>query len=111
MLVSAVMYRKAFRNLLNLDDPPERIALAFAVGAFIGFSPLLGLHTILAAIVAVIWRLNKLAVFTGAYIQNPWTMAPIIVASWAIGRWFIDTPIGELPVMSVHALLRAQVWW
>jgi len=104
------MFRKALRNLLNLDDPPERIALAFAVGTFIGFSPLLGLHTILAALVAVIWRLNKLAVFTGTYLQNPWTMAPIIVASWAIGRWFIDSPSMDLPVMSLSALLTAQFW-
>ncbi len=111
MLASAVMYRKALRNLLNLDDPPERIALAFAVGAFIGFSPLLGLHTILAAMVAVIWRLNKLAVFTGAYINNPWTMAPIIVASWAIGRWFVETPSMDLPAVSLSALATAQFWW
>ena len=66
---------------------------------------------ILAAMAAVIWRLNKLAVFTGAYINNPWTMAPIIVASWAIGRWFIDTPNMDLPVHSLSALTTAQFWW
>ncbi|HZS09964.1 MAG TPA: DUF2062 domain-containing protein [Blastocatellia bacterium] len=104
------MLRKAFRNLLNLDDPPERTALAFAVGAFIGFSPLLGLHTILGAIIAVVWRMNKLAIFTGIYLSNPWTMTPIIVASWAIGKLFIGAPEIELPSVSLGALLTAEFW-
>lgn len=41
---------------MNLDDPPERVALSFAIGIFLGFSPLVGLQTLLAAIVAFIWK-------------------------------------------------------
>ena len=104
------MLRRAFRNLLNLDDPPERTALAFAVGTLIGFSPLLGLHTIIAAIIAVIWRLNKAALFTGVYISNPWTVAPVIAASWAIGRLFVETPPIELPHFTLAAFLKAEFW-
>jgi hypothetical protein len=104
------MFRRAFRNLLNLDDPPERTALAFAIGAFIGFSPLLGLHTILATIIAIIWRLNKLAIYTGSYINNPWTLAPIVAASWAIGRWLIGAPEVALPEASLSAMLTVEFW-
>jgi uncharacterized protein (DUF2062 family) len=107
----AVMFRRTLSNLLNLDDPPERTALAFAIGAFIGFSPLLGLHTIIAAIVAVVWRLNKLAIFSGSYINNPWTLTPIVVASWAIGRWFIGSPVIELPAFSLSAMTTTEFWW
>ncbi|HMV46693.1 MAG TPA: DUF2062 domain-containing protein [Blastocatellia bacterium] len=104
------MLRRAFRNLLNLDDPPERTALAFAIGALIGFSPLLGLHTIIAAIVAVVWRLNKVALFTGVYISNPWTVAPVVAVSWAIGRWFVETPPIELPQFTMTAIASAEFW-
>jgi len=104
------MLRRAFRSLLNLDDPPERTALAFAIGTLIGFSPLLGLHTIIAAIIAVSWRLNKVALFTGVYISNPWTVAPIVAASWAIGRWFIETPPIILPHFTFGALVTASFW-
>ena len=104
------MLRSALRNLLNLDDPPERTALAFAIGTFIGFSPLLGLHTILAALVSVVWRLNKLAVLTGSFLSNPWTIAPIVGASWAIGRLIIGSPPVELPQASLSALLTAEFW-
>lgn len=104
------MLRSALRSLLNLDDPPERTALAFAIGTFIGFSPLLGLHTILAALVSVVWRLNKLAVLTGSFLSNPWTIAPIVGASWAIGRLIIDSPAVEAPQASLSALFTAEFW-
>ena len=104
------MLRSALRNLLNLDDPPERTALAFAIGTFIGFSPLLGLHTILAALVSIVWRLNKLAVLTGSFLSNPWTIAPIVGASWAIGRLIIGSPPVELPQASLSALITIEFW-
>jgi len=106
----AAMLRSALRSLLNLDDPPERTALAFAIGTFIGFSPLLGLHTILAALVSVVWRLNKLAILTGSFLSNPWTIAPIVGASWAIGRLIIGSPPVELPQASLSALITAEFW-
>lgn len=104
------MLRRALRNLLNLDDPPERTALAFAIGVFIGFSPLLGLHTILAAVVSVVWRLNKVAVITGSFLNNPWTIAPVIAASWAIGNLIIGSPLVELPQAGLSAFLTAGFW-
>jgi uncharacterized protein len=107
---AAVMFRNALRNLLNLDDPPERTALAFAVGAFIGFSPLLGLHTVIAAVIAVAWRFNKPAIFTGIYLNNPWTLAPIVAASWAIGRALVGAPEVALPEMSLGAVATAGFW-
>jgi uncharacterized protein len=104
------MLRAAFRNLLNLDDPPERTALAFAIGVFIGFSPILGLHTILGAIVSIVGRFNKVAIFTGLYLNNPWTIAPIVAASWAVGRWFIGGPPLELPAITLSAIATAGFW-
>jgi uncharacterized protein (DUF2062 family) len=104
------MLRSALRNLLNLDDPPERTALAFAIGAFIGFSPMLGLHTILAAAISVVWRLNKVAILTGSFLNNPWTIAPVVAAAWAIGRSIIGSPPVELPQASLSALLTAGFW-
>lgn len=84
------MFRKTLRRLLALDDPPERTALAFSVGVFIACSPFLGLHTILATMIAVWFRLNKVAVFGGVWVNNPFlTMVPIILASYEIGAWLI----------------------
>jgi uncharacterized protein (DUF2062 family) len=92
------MFRATFRRLLTLDDPPERTALAFAVGVFIAFSPFLGLHTIMATLAAFIFRFNKVAIFTGTFINNPFlTLVPIIIASYAIGAFLLGRPLRISP--------------
>ncbi|MEP6741997.1 MAG: DUF2062 domain-containing protein [bacterium] len=88
------MFRSTFRRLLALDDPPERTALAFSIGVFIAFSPLLGLHTILATLVAFLFRFNKIAIYTGTFINNPFlTLVPIIISSYAIGAFLLGRPL------------------
>src|SRR6476659_7537249 len=98
------MFRATFRRLLALDDPPERTALAFSLGVFIAFSPFLGLHTILATLIAFLFRFNKVAVYSGTFINNPFlTLVPIIIASYAIGAFILGRPL-EIPDEGVELL-------
>lgn len=93
-----MMFRAAFRRLLAIDDPPERTALAFSVGVFIAFSPLLGLHTLLATLIAFLFRFNKVAIYLGSYINNPLlTLVPIILGSYAIGAVLLGRPLRMPP--------------
>src|SRR5687767_1724427 len=92
------MFRATFRRLLAIDDPPERTALAFSIGVFVAFSPFLGLHTLMATAVAFIFRFNKLAIYSGTFINNPFlTLVPIIVASYAIGAFLLGRPLRISP--------------
>jgi len=87
------MFRAAFRRLLAIDDPPERTALAFSVGVFIAFSPFLGLHTIMATLIAFVFRFNKVAIYSGTFLNNPpLTLVPIIIASYAVGAVLLGRP-------------------
>ena len=87
------MFRTTFRRLLALDDPPERTALAFSIGIFIAFSPFLGLHTIAATLVAFLFRFNKIAIYAGTFLNNPFlTLVPIIIVSYAIGALLLGQP-------------------
>ncbi len=98
------MFRAAFRRLLAIDDPPERTALAFSIGVFIAFSPFLGLHTILATFIAFVFRFNKVAIYTGTFLNNPpLTLVPIIVASYAVGAFFMGRPL-RIPPEGVELL-------
>ena len=98
------MFRATFRRLLAIDDPPERTALAFSVGVFIGFSPLLGLHTVLATVIAFLFRFNKVAIYLGTYINNPFlTLVPIILASYAIGAFLLGRPL-RIPSQGIELL-------
>ncbi len=72
--------RERLRGVLHLDDPPWRIALAFAVGVFISFTPFYGVQTLLAILVATLFRLNKAVTVTAAWINLPW-FAPLIYAA------------------------------
>lgn len=71
--------------VLQIEGSPTRIALAFALGVFIAFFPILGIHTGLAIALAVALRLNKVAILTGAWLNNPWTLAPIYTTGTLLG--------------------------
>lgn len=75
--------RVIFRQLLHIEDTPERTALAFSIGVLFGFSPFLGFHTIGGIICAFLFRLNRLAVLTGVWTNAPWWMVPYYtLATW-----------------------------
>lgn len=76
---------RRLRLLLQVEGSPTRVSSAFAIGVFLAFFPLLGTHTWLALGIAVAFRLNKVAVLTGAWLNNPWTIAPIYTAGTLVG--------------------------
>lgn len=103
--------RKLFRRLFALDDTPERIALAFALGVFLAFSPLLGLHTFLGLLFAFVFGLNRIALFLGVFVNNPWTLIPIYSAGTYLGSLFVGFP-RRPPLPSFHwqALMSSEFW-
>jgi uncharacterized protein (DUF2062 family) len=71
--------------LRHIDGTPRRVAAAFGIGVFIAFFPILGIHTGLALGIALLFRLNKVAILVGAWINNPWTIAPMYSAGTLVG--------------------------
>ena len=69
--------KQQFRQLLHLNDTPHRIAVAFALGVYIAFFPLIGFHTILVFLIAWLFRLNTIALLLGSLLVNPWTFGPL----------------------------------
>ena len=74
-----------FMLLFRIQDSPRRTSLAFALGVFIGMSPLIGIHTVLGILVASLFKLNRLAMIIGVYVTNPWTIVPIYTFSTWVG--------------------------
>jgi uncharacterized protein (DUF2062 family) len=104
------MFRKTLRRLLAIDDPPERTALAFAIGVFIAFSPFLGLHTIMATAVAFLFRFNKIAIYAGTFINNPFlTLVPIIIVSYAVGAFILGRPL-HIPDEGLELLKNPRIF-
>jgi uncharacterized protein (DUF2062 family) len=85
--------RRLAAVLLRLEDTPHRIALAFAIGLFIAFSPFLGFHTLIALAVGFLTRLSRAALLIGAYLTNPWTLAPLYGGGLVLGCWILGVPV------------------
>jgi len=75
------------KKLLHIEDTPERTALAYSIGVFLGFSPFLGFHTLAGLVIAFLFGLNRVAVLLGVWTNTPWWIAPYyMIATWA-GMW------------------------
>lgn len=103
--------KRDFNLLLSLDEPSERLALAFALGVFLTLTPFVGLHTLLAVAVAFLFGLNRGAVLFGLVVNNPWTLVPYYTAAAQVGRRLIGfTGSLELPEFGWSRLLSGGFW-
>ncbi|MGE0449192.1 MAG: DUF2062 domain-containing protein [Vicinamibacterales bacterium] len=72
--LTRALIRRWLDALLHVNDSPHRTAMAYAMGVFLGFSPFLGLHTVIAIVLAFVLNLNRVAVLLGVYSNLPWIM-------------------------------------
>ena len=96
--------KRAVDVLLRAQETPHRTALAFGIGVFIAFFPLLGIHTALALGVAFAFRLSRVPMLLGAFINNPWTLAPLYLAGTLFGCLLLGVPSAGLAAIdwSLH---------
>ncbi len=73
------------RKALAEEGDVRKIALGFAVGVYISFTPLLSLHTVLAIGVALLTGLNKVSAIAGAWVNNPYTIPFVYFYSYKLG--------------------------
>lgn len=97
--------------VLHLDDAPWKIALGLALGVFIGCTPLYGLHTLLALLVAFALRLNKVATVTGAWLNLPWFAPFVYGISLKVGEFVLSggqglEALSGLGLRELAALIR-----
>jgi uncharacterized protein (DUF2062 family) len=99
------------KRLLALDDTPERIARAFALGVFLAFSPFIGLHAILGLGVVLFCGLNRAAFLLGLFINNPWTLVPIYAAGTFLGGLLMGFPSRPtMPELEWKELFSGSFW-
>lgn len=88
-----------WKNLLRDRERPWRTAIGAGLGAFIGATPVLGLHTWIAAGVGAITPLPTLSVLAGSNLSNPLTFVPL---TW------LEIRIGQILLGSSQALTRSD---
>lgn len=96
----------------RLPDSPERICRGIALGSFVSFLPLYGLHFASAALIAWIFRGNILAALLGTFYGNPITFPVMAVSAIELGNWLLGrtTPVTFAEVMSAIGQASGELW-
>ncbi len=106
----AERFRTRLQAAVGTHEPPSRLAAAWGIGIAVGLSPFLGLHTVLALLLAFSFKLNKLDVLLGTLIMNPWTFPLYFPAATLLGRWITGVRVPRVVLPRVAQLLRPDVW-
>jgi uncharacterized protein (DUF2062 family) len=77
------------RSLRGVEATPHSIAAGFAAGVAVSLSPLIGLHFVLGAALALLTRGNLLASALGTLVANPWTFPAIWLATYQVGAFLL----------------------
>lgn len=88
------------KRVLRLTGSPHAISAGVAAGVFASFTPLLGLHFIIAFVVAYIIAGNFLAAASGTFFGNPITFPFIWASTYKLGNFILS---GKTPEEGDHA--------
>jgi len=102
--------RRWLEHLLHTHDTPARTAAAYAVGVFFGFSPFLGLHTILGLGVAFALNLNRVAVLLGIYSNLPWILPAYYTLTTLAGALILGADVPADLLEELGAALSSGSW-
>lgn len=83
--------RKAYERFIKIRGEPRDIAMGFALGIFLGISPMFGLQVWIAILLAALFKWNKIAAALGTAISNPITTPFIYTATYYVGSKLFDT--------------------
>ncbi len=95
-------------RLRRLPDPAHKISRGIAVGVFVSFTPLFGMHFVIAFMLAWAFRGNILAAILATFFGNPLTFPFIAAISMETGSWLLGQPGVPLPFV-LHAFSDASL--
>jgi uncharacterized protein len=101
---------KLLLDLMGREESPDRVATAVALGIGIGLSPFIGFHFILAIVLAVLFRLNKLDTVLGSLVGNPWTLPPFFAVGYRVGRSLLGYGPARVPPLQWQRILHEDFW-
>jgi uncharacterized protein len=80
-----LLLKKTYTRFLKIRGKPKEIALGFSVGIFIGMTPVMGFHTVIAIFIATLFKWNKISAALAVWITNPFTAPFIYSMTYFVG--------------------------
>src|SRR5205823_14329960 len=102
--------RRWLEQLLHTHDTPQRTAAAYALGVLFGFSPLLGLHTVLGLVCAFAFNLNRVAVLLGIYSNLPWILPAYYSLATLLGAAILRVKVPPNLLRNLQTALAQASW-
>lgn len=99
-----------FHRIGRMPGSTHSIAAGIACGAAVSFTPFLGLHFLMAFILAWIVRGNLFAAAMGTFVGNPWTFPLIFALTGQVGAFLLgreviaDVPSFDWDAMWLHPI-------
>jgi uncharacterized protein len=109
-MLASPRVRRWLEHLLHTHDTPQRTAAAFATGVFFGFSPFLGLHTVLGLVFAFALNLNRVAVLLGIYSNLPWILPAYYTVTTMLGAAILQVQLPPGLMQELSSALSDASW-
>jgi uncharacterized protein len=84
---------RVWEKAKRLDGDPHHVALGMAVGVFVGATPTIPFHTVLALALAFVLKASKPAAVIGVWFSNPLTIPVLYLGSYKTGRLLMGNGI------------------
>jgi uncharacterized protein (TIGR03546 family) len=101
--------RKGIHTLVVSDASPGQLGAAVGLGIVFGCTPFFGFQFVLALLIAVPLRLNKLAVAIGTQISTPPLTPFLIFAAANLGELMLHQRLLPLTLTAIRAMPAKQL--
>lgn len=98
-------------RLMRLRGEPHQVAGGMAIGVFVGMTPTVPLHTVLAVIAAFIAGKSKLAAALGVWVANPLVLPFIYLLDYQVGRWITGTEPPSFSISHFNISVLMETGW
>lgn len=105
-------WREMIIRFKSLQGSPRYVALGMGIGVYVGVTPTVPFHTILALLLAVFFKASKPAAILGVWFCNPITLLPLYWGCYKFGSFLfggIQTEFGQ--IMQILNQIEAADGW
>lgn len=81
-----IALKRRIKKLIRSHSSEKDLALGVAIGFFVGFLPIMGIQMVVAAALAAVWRVSKLAAILPVWVSNPMTFIPLYGFNYVVGH-------------------------
>ena len=91
------LVKRFYRRFISLKGNPEQVAIGLSIGFFIGITPTIPFHTLLAFVLALALKQNCTASVLGAtVVANPLTIPFLYITEYHLGKYLLGSNMKEV---------------